>query len=472
MGNDARNFFVNAAIVGGEVGQERLRLWLWDEEDRSNAEAFHLAEVGGLPILQDASIEHKEGGIYSITATLVPTFDQVIPLLESSILEQGNWLELEWGYLTDEGEIKSPLYKGQMTLPEIQLGGETSITLKTKAIYGLSATRQTSSREPFNDMTRMDIIKAVLSGGDPKRDYLFHTLVSGDSHKKLLEDKVNAVQGGLSDWGFARRLALECSAEIIQMPYPEGSGKEVVQIRGYEDTASAKPTRLFRLVPHGGTYLPTVGGVYPAFTVSSSSMYVFMPGALIRGVTSPSVKEDEFLAGIDKIEFNEQEEPDLSGYSDVDRDIVKGQLGPKATKHKKGGGAPKKSPLTPGRKDGAGGKITSRDMNDGRNKDKAEGKMVEQSYQNTINLTIESLGVPDMLVGEIVGFEGAGVRFDGNYKVLRFTHGISSSGPTTTAEVIRNASFASEDLVDTKPVNVQDMDPSEAQSEVAERVGT
>lgn len=470
MGNEARNFFLNAAIVDS-ADESRVNLWLWEEDDASNAEAFDLSDVGGLPIIQDLSIEQEEGGYYTISATLVPTFEQAIPLLESSLFEQGNWLEVEWGYITSDGEIKSPLYKGQLALPEIQLGGETTITLKTEAIYAFSAARQTSTREPFNDMTRLDIMEEVLKGGDPPRLlFIDYDEVEGESLKKLTEDKISAIQGGMTDMAFARRLALECSCTLT---ITTKDGKDKVYLKDYETTASAKPTRLFRLMPYGGIYQPTPEGVYPAFTVSSSSMYVFLPADTARGVTAPSVDEETREQKMEKLEVAaqeaEQESAEADQFAEVNEWMQK-KFGPKKSKQKKGGGAPKPTPQYPGRKEGAGGKTTMRDPNEGRNKDQAQGSLTEKSAQNTINLTIESVGVPDLLPGEVVGFEGAGTRFDGNFRVMRFTHGLSSSGPNSSIDLLRNAHFSSEDRVQEKAeTNEQDAVTTEADDTVDNR---
>lgn len=472
MPSDGRNFFINAAIVNSK-DNSRVKLWLWDETDESNAPKFDLEGASGLAILQDVTIENDQGGYYTINATLVPTYEQSIPILESSLLEETNWLEVEWGYILSDGsELKSPLYKGQMGLPEVQLGSETSITLKTEATYAYSAARQTSTRQPFNGKPRMDIIQEVLLGGEPPRKLDFDLQIgNGDAYKKMVEDKITAVQGTMSDWRFAKKLAGEASCILVL----EGT---TVVVRSYEEMASSKPARLFRLIPVGGTFVLSENGVYPAFSVSSSSMYVFSPGWLSRGVTAPTVDEDKFLAEIEK-QALAQELEDLQSRSDPDSQYFtvekfKAHLknAPKATKQKKGGGPTKPSPEYPGRKDGAGGALTLRDPKEGRNRDQAEGKMAANASQGAVNLTIESIGIPDLLVGEMVGFEGAGVRFDGNYLVLTYTHGISSSGPATTLNIIKNAHFLSEDRVAVdEQANVEEPDTSEADQAVQSRSG-
>lgn len=471
MGYDARNFFLNVFIVSADESS-RLPLWLWEEDtdDEAVMEAFDLDLVQrGLPIVQDVTIEQKKGGYFSLSATLAPTFNQAISLLDSKFLELGNILEVEFGYLGDP-VVKSPLYRGVMELPEIQLGAETTITLKTGAIAGMSAARQTSSREPFNDMSRLDIMAAVLAGGDPPRAaqiYYGHVEKNAPKSWEKLNKKVTRNQGSLSDWFFIQQLCQEsqCICYILRV---EADGKEEdwVMLKGKEDIGAQKPKRTFRLMPGFGYFEPGEGGFFPIFTVSSSTTGIFMPGDVARGVLASSI-DDETREQKTEREILAQRLDEVEGVKD--EEINPRLFGVKAS-GQKGGGAPKPSPTYPGSADGSGGRTSFRDPSRGGNRDRTAGELVEKAPQGTINLTIESIGVPDLEPGDLNVVEGLGKRYSGNYEVLQHTHGISSSGPVTTMEMIRNAHMLGDERVEEKgQVNVQEAEAAEGGSSTTQQ---
>lgn len=55
-----------------------------------------------------------------------------------------------------------------------------------------------------------------------------------------------------------------------------------------------------------------------------------------------------------------------------------------------------------------------------------------------IKLELETLGVPDLIPGNVIVVEGLGVRIRGNYVLLEVTHTMGTSGFTTSMTAIKN----------------------------------
>jgi hypothetical protein len=97
-------------------------------------------------------------------------------------------------------------------------------------------------------------------------------------------------------------------------------------------------------------------------------------------------------------------------------------------------------------KTGAGGAPFPRDVNFPTTDDAAKSAF-QADFKMGIKLQIQTLGIPDILPGDVVAVRGVGARFDWNYGVFVVRHFIGSSGFTTELELVSNTAAILASLV-------------------------
>jgi hypothetical protein len=456
---DFYNPFVSARIVTVDGGL--FPLWVGAPSDQGGVSSEAWNRVGfqgrSLAMLQEVQIVLNLGFIPVITATLVPTYAEAIEFLNSALIEWGqSTLEVQFGYVGrgTECPVLSPIFSGTILKPDVSLGADISITLRAQGVGGFSAARQESSRIVSGE-SRRDAIERVLSGRDPvyqRRVRVDFSEVErvGGSPLEALNGSVGAiVQGYQSDWTFIWRLVRECQCWMILI-------EDTLKIFP-RDAAVTKPPKLTLalydfVAPHntGASGVadrlgPSVG-VFPILSASSPTMAVYAPGA-VRGLVMQGIHSEDREAW-QRIFGDEEVRPARTNEGSSD------------------GGT---SDANPGNAaDGDGGTFHFGDVDNLQVEAQARAEFSDQTFAMGVKLEVETLGIPDLIPGEVVRVHGLGRRMDHNYVVHEVKHTIGTNGYVTSLSLMSNTnrilSTALSQLTPLGDINTHEGDPPSEQS--------
>ena len=375
-----------------------------------------------LSFVSDVTVDLAVGGIPTIAVTLNPPFDVGRKFINSDLIEWGtSALEVQFGYATGpDGPVISPPYVGIIQTPDVSFGSDISISLKAlgQAGYFLVSTGEAGV---LLRRSRLEHINALASSLDVPRG---EDLLNEDSTKLLSfeETIITSTQSSLAIiYEIARKCGcwLELSENKLRLI---SMAKMVlaapVAILSYFDFPDGK------LGP--GSASP---GFYPILSASSEGDQVYLGHFAKKG----------FQTALDKstktAQTSEQNPEDTSAQS-------KGDVLPdnKSTKRSKRVEQPK----------------TKTDAAAGNNQKEAEAA---QEYNTAttgsgLQLTVETLGFPDIIPGMNVAISGLGSRIDAPYSVYAVKHSLSSSGFTTSLTLMQNSGKLSEALQQAFPGTV------------------
>lgn len=409
---DFRNPYYRLYILD-PTGSVRVPLWLHPDESKRAQEYSKFKYEGiSLACVTDVTVEMKgANGLHSVSVTLNPTYNDGVAILNSDLINQDNLLEVQFGYMSgDEGWMSEKLV-GTLGLPDVTLGMEMSITLKTMAPKAQSASTQQHVKV-YNNKSTKDILSEVAS----RRGIDIKFLVS-DSKKKDLDKPMNVTQSGETDWFFMRKLAwrLGCSVAFA-MPGELSDAKEDatwVIVRDSPYIPEDEPKRYFRLMP--GQYIDAQkGGPFPIFSLSTSSEHMFVPGAMRNlraiGLNSKSAEKEEV-----------EVKPG---------DAVPNPNSPHTSKE--GAGAPLPNDPNEGVVDGKQeGTVVFEQPKEATSEVRAAAEAARELNLGAIEFEIETLGLPDMIPYEAIYLDGIGDRYNGKFIVQEVTHTLGQSGYST-----------------------------------------
>jgi len=437
--------FMSAAIVM----KDGTRVPLFTNVEHGNANEYgararskDIANLASLPFVESLTVKNNLGFVPTITAVLSPPINDALAFMMSPLMEFGqSILEVQLGYSagSSTGEVKTQPFSGILWQPEVQIGRDFSITLHAIGTPGWSMTSQEGARV-FKARSRASIIEAcargegLANGRDIEVD--FDSVRDESPSANALDAIVNVNQSGLTDWMMIWRMVNECGCWMIL------NGNTLV-IMERDLMLSKAPKYNLRFFGYPGGKLgpvidPTVGderGCFPILSASSPTKAVFLPGSTVALVTG----------GVDSKtgEFN--------GVT-LNKDDGIQRLG---------GGASDiaSSPTHPGINettgDGAHRKIS--DINDPKLQAAVKSELAAEQFHLGVRLDVETLGMPDILPGDVVSIKGLTRRYDANYGVFEVVHHVGSHGFTTrlwlqsnTMAVLQNAEKAR------GPINTQD----------------
>lgn len=410
-GYDFSSPFMTAAILT-ENG-DRIPLWTADRALRN--------PDGTGPFMVELVVKLTLANIPIITARLTPPYDDGIRFLDSELIEWGtSKLEAQLGYSTgSQGAVLSPVYSGILLKPDIQIGGDISITLNAQGLSTFNLPSQTGLRLLHG--TRKAIVERLLRGPDPQNP---RTVRIDDSEMATAPEEARAgwftnvievQQGGISDWQWIQTLVWECRASFLVVG-------DTLRVFSRDARAVAVPKKLFavydypegRLGP-GASPIP----VYPVLSASSPSMGIYLPGYLrgsVLNVVNPATRA-------------------------VTQQVVDDTT-TRAGRTGRGGVNQSPSPANPGANPQADGlEVFPSQSADARAREQMNAAHLDFAQRAGIRLELETVGVPDILPGETIGVRGLGRRIDGpNYMVFDVTHTAGGSGYTTRLVAYANVS--------------------------------
>ena len=428
---DFYNPYMSAVIVTRDG--TRWPLWTGLDRERIGATAFDRAGLNGLTALcfvSEITVAVDLAGVPKITVVLTPPFEEGRKLLDSSVLE---WpfskIEVLLGYVGGSDVI----YTGQMTTaPEFQMGTDISITLTGVGEGGFNAAVSTEPA-PLPRQTRRDAMKALLGGGvRGVISTLDDSAVALTSEAfDLLEEEVIISPAGYSSWALLTSLARQCRCWALFLD-------TTLTLIPYQVQLTGPARRNFYFRDYPGGKLGIEAKAFPILSVSSDTAATLFFTGVTQGLFQGDIQSataavskryiTDKTAAPSKPGEGSSSPLSLNDVISVDPEtgVISGQ-------------GLLQAPGSPDDAFAAGEAISDFDHKS------ARGLGIE--------LTIETLGVPDLFPGDVIAVYGVGRRFDStrtgrlgtNYAILALTHKIGDGFTTTLKCQSATVPFADQD---------------------------
>lgn len=425
------NYTFSGPFMAGRITDKQGRkypLWLNPKELLSG----DFGVIKDLPYVQEVTVELGLGLVPQIKVVLNPPHHEAQKILDSPLIEwPGNVLEVQLGYSEGSQAVMSPIFSGMLLKPDIELGEEISITLNAQGVGGYSGLRL-ESRRTFKNTKRIDIIKEILKGPDKKAERRVEVLdtVKAKEARKLLDKKINYSQAGQADMLAITQIVQDCKCWYSWegRDIKDKSNKDKFVLYSKEERMASVPKRIFsffdppdkKLVGgefRAGEMGPNVG-IYPIINLSSPTAAIYMPGA-IRGMVIQDIDSKTRKRKVEVVNDKNQRIPRIgTGAAWVISELLPD------TDDKEGDGA---TSYTVGLSDQA--------------KAAVEGEFQRVNSDMGVKLTIDTIGIPDLLPSESITVTGIGTRLSGkggNYSVMKLTHQWGTGGTSTNFECMSN----------------------------------
>ena len=430
---DFFNPFMSAVIVHPEYG--RLPIWL-NEGGRvgtgsvaamldATSYSPEIDTLTSIPYLAELTIENQLGNIPIITATLTPPYREGLMILDSKGIEWGlSQLECQLGYVGGSGPGSiSPVYRGVMLKPEIEIGAETRITFNGQGVGGyissknVSDTPKTQSRK-----AHMDELAKASWAGEPT--FKFEVVADpadvppGSNAAKLLAEEKNFSAKGWNRWEALQKLAGESACYLVHDTTDDGKNLVRLIARSKTFGKNVKPVATLTAFDYDGSYGPD-RAVFPILSATSPTSAVYL-NAGVAGLRTKGVSSNKEILTQDSTAETSEIEASTGPKGDVKHRTQKGQ-------------------------EQSGDRLShyNRVENDA---GASERQTRADGYRGHIGirLEIETLGIPTIFPGDLVRVRGLGKRLcaDGgaNYTVLKVVHTYSAGGYTTSLDLVSTSS--------------------------------
>jgi len=426
---DFYNPFMTVVIVTADG----TRWPLWTNIDQQVAAATYAkAGLDGLTALcfvSEVTVALSLSGLATIKVVLTPPFEEGRKLLDSSVLEWPfSTLEVQLGYV----DGPSPgVFTGMMQQPEFQMGTDISITLTAMGEGGFNAA-VSPRKDPLPRQSRLAAITSLLKGVGNKRNLPppdISEIKPGSEASILLKEEVLISPAGYSEWSLIQSLARQCRCWVLFL------GK-TLKLRPYQELLTDPPKRSFFFRDYPGGKLGVEVNAFPILSVSSD----ITAQLFFTGVTE-GLSQGDIQSSTGKI---------VRSYTtDATAKPSNPGLGTRSNREREPGeGIDPQTGLFPGQ----GTNIAPGSPEDPVAKQEAVAEFDHNASRGIgIDLTIETLGVPDLNPGDVIAVYGVGKRFDStrtghegtNYAVHELTHKVGSDGFTSTLKCYSNtAPFA------------------------------
>lgn len=411
--------------------------------------------IVSLPWLSSLVVEQNLSYLPKMTAVLTPPFQDGLAFLNSSLVEWGvSMLEVQIGYSTGpNGSSLSPPLQGLLLKPEIAIGAEIVITLNAHGVAGYSSGVQCSGRtwSSKDGFTRIKVIEECIKGsGTPKRDitveYDAITEENGKEYDLLCNKPVNITQGWITDWMLVRNLVRECHCWMSLVG-------NTLHIFSQNSKMAAQPKYTLRLFNFDrGTLGPgatrpqdqqSPGSDFPIISCNSPTSAVWLPGSTVT------------MFGVDR-DTGEPKTVVKSVADDKTAATGGGSVDMKGTENRP----------DPDSKTGDGGQGSSYDINFPAADQQLQAEVLQLKTLMGIRLDVTTLGIPDVMPGDVVKIAGIGRRFDANYSVFHVKHSIGN-GFTTDLLLRSNSAEYLAALQKSAGGDVNKKEPSTKESNVS-----
>jgi hypothetical protein len=450
---DFYNPFMSAVIIHPEHG--RLPIWINEGGKVAAGSVSAMLDASSyspeidtltdIPYLAELTVENQLGNVPIITAVITPPYREGLMILDSKGIEWGlSQLECQLGYVGGAGPSSiSPIYRGIMTKPQIEIGTETRIAFEAKGVGNWITSRNVSDKTVLQ--SRKAHVEALASASSGKeKAFQFEVDFSGvpsDSEAfKCLEEKISFSGRSRNNWESIQKLAHESSCYLIHDNTEEKNLLKFVARRKVFGK-DVVPVATLTAFDYDGNYGPD-RAVFPILSASSPTSAQYL-NAGIAGLQNKGVSSNKEIV----VQQSEAKTSEIQASAGP-----KGDVEHKAQEESKGKG----NLLTHYNRVDAPGAAVERQT-------RADG------YRGHIGirLELETIGVPTLFPADMVRVRGLGNKLCGdggaNYFVLKVVHTYSTGGYTTSLDLVSTSSdLGSAASGKTEPVSTTETDEDRA----------
>ncbi len=401
---DASGVFLSAVIRTRDG--DRFPFWL-------DAQASPGGRHQDRPFLSEVTVKLNLGNVPIITAQITPPYGDALALLDSPIMDWASqsMLEVQFGYKNSSPAqaILSQPFQGLILKPEVQLGEEVSVTLNAQGIPRFSYNTTGGLRTLAG--SRAEIVAELLRGPDPahpsplKLDDRDVRLEGPGSvaYRALFHDVLGFSQGPRTDWQIITQLLWEARCYFVIV----GAALKVLPM---SISATVRPRRTFAL-----GYFPEgrMGGsrnVYPILSASSPTLGVYLSTPPTLGTQRRSI--DSGTGAVTPAEVSDRTvRPSRTGRTTLAQ-------------------APSNTAPGPSADNTQGPQFLPGDAANARSEAQAHAEWEARQSIEGIKLEIESIGIPDIMPGEVVTVQGLGAKLTGEYLIFDVTHTVGGGATT------------------------------------------
>lgn len=412
---DPSGFMLSVVIIAGDG--TRYPLWLKGASTEQNRSIFRneKTQFQDLPIVQSVSVDLNRGLNGSVSIELAAPFDLGLELINSDLFVIGNGIEVRIGY-PSLGRFL-PWFRTMSVKPDLTIDGSEGMTATLNGQGGAFAAQRTEASRPFTG-SYFDAIQEIANihswllrppPEDTLRDF---------ENDPLYRNREQFTQGNRSDWVFVQLLARQSQCEAFIAPDPQGQRNTALILRRVSQGQLGKPRYTFLL--RGA---PDFVNSFPVFSFQTAAEGVWLPRGSGRVVTNdydPDNPSNSAEVTVDPDEISRSNESGVS-QGQIELDGEESEL--------------RTSEETP---EQAGERVPASARGPQSPTEVIQTHAIEEAMRGGLNLTIETIGIPELFPGDVVSIGGAGI-FDGNYGIDGVSHEASGDGWSMTLKLISNA---------------------------------
>lgn len=415
--------FARAAIIKnvGSPSEERFPLFTTQGSDPTQLQPIKLTGFTGsrgqfadqklstLAFVDSISVDIQLGYVPQLEVVLTPPFEEGRALMNSFLVDYLNThLEVSFGYYSGSfGSVQSPTFRGIMEKPDVSFGEDFTISFSAKGVaaYVLAANAVTRSA-PIRPRRLHIIDLAKEYGVDPAET---EWELDSYAQKKLGQD-VPLSYSGKSALACLYELARQCGC-WLNLVTSDGTNDKI-KLVALSKLVTNAPVAVLAFHDFHSQNVGPKNGVFPIISASTSTDGIYL-GANAKTLTQTST--DKSTRQTRTVEA-------------TPKDIA-------VTGNKESNQVGVQDPSLSRRLDSSDDHI--KDEQDAIK----EVEMLSWASQIGIQLSLETVGVPSLIPGQIVQVQGLSARIDDKYVVQSLKHTISSDGYTTSIELWQNSSF-------------------------------
>lgn len=380
-----------------------------------------------LPYLESVDVDISLGLSCRVTVAIATPFDIGLKLLDTSLFQIGNVIEVQNGY--PKSSRFTPWVTAMMSKPSIRISGDEGLTLTINGDGGGFASLRGTSSKVYTGKSHKQIIKEIADRHKwvtefPEAGLDLASVVSavtggGENEDPLDKTRESVGQENMTDWFFVQRLVRSdgCDAFLAS----NEDGKRTLFVKRRKDALKQQPS--VRLLMRGN---PNFEKDFPILDFESEAEGVWLPGAAVS-VKSRDIDPDDGSTTDIEATADSTKEPSL-GDAGVPGDGTVDVNGEKVQLVASGGG------------DERAGEYLSTSARDPRGQQSiAQSHRDESTLRGGFNAQITTYGLPDLWPGDLVEVQGLGI-FNSNYYITELGWSANASEFLSKLKVINNAS--------------------------------
>jgi hypothetical protein len=387
--------------------------------DRTSQQQTNLWYPESGIVLTSIDVEMVQGGNHKISVQVEVPYKRALELFDNSYLFAiSNVLMVRLGY-SASGWL-SPWFAGLTTEPSVSWGDTVSIGLEAVGAGALALAR---SHAKVWRGTRYSIVQEIANRfhweiefqGIPQGQGVAG--LWGDTAYLFVEQQVEIAQAGETFFLFLASILYDVGYTF--WIGTNSNGKATLFIRDRANSINEQPTRT--LIKYG--QLDRTKNQYPLLSYSTSSKAFMTTGD--AGVTHAWMDEDGNIVSYQASEANGPSQKQGEG---------SGQPGKTDQVHEESG-LQVDSTLQEGE---TGGVISVPSTTAG-----SSTQAIQSNHDGILAITkqatLETIGIPTLIPGELVAVVGCSRMYDGNHRIQSVKHSINGDSFRTTLEGVRDA---------------------------------